>query len=92
MAEASREFRGRLGLGSFMGVADRVLVSAAKLQALPDEQIEYVIAMRLRQSTVNEALARAGRYKRVTRQLEVKEIKTKGRELKRTGATAESDP
>jgi hypothetical protein len=78
MAEASREFRARLGLGSFVVVADRGMVSAANPQALQDEQIEYVIAERLRRSTANEALARAGRYKRVTPNLEVKEIKTDG--------------
>jgi transposase len=78
MAEASREFRDRLGLGSFVVVADRGMVSAANLQALQDEGIEYVIAERLRRSTANEALARAGRYKKVTRNLEVKEIKADG--------------
>lgn len=78
MAEASREFRDRLGLGSFVLVADRGMVSAANLQALQDEGIEYVIAERLRRSTANEALARAGRYKKVTRNLEVKEIKADG--------------
>jgi transposase len=78
MAEASREFRERLGLGSFVVVADRGMVSAANLQALQDENIEYVIAERLRRSTANEALARAGRYKKVARNLEVKEIKTDG--------------
>jgi transposase len=76
MAKASLEFRQRLGLGSFVLVADRGMVSAANLEALQDEGIEYVIAERLRRSTANEALARAGRYKRVTRHLEVKEIKT----------------
>ena len=80
MAEASREFRDRLGLGSFVVVADRGMVSAANLQALQDEGIEYVIAERLRRSTANEALARAGRYKKVARNLEVKEIKTEGSE------------
>jgi hypothetical protein len=34
MAEASREFRDRLGLGSFVVVADRGMVSAANLEAL----------------------------------------------------------
>jgi len=78
MAVASREFRERLGLGSFVVVADRGMVSAANLQALQDDKIEYIIAERLRRSTANEALARAGRYKRVSRNLEVKEIKTDG--------------
>ena len=78
MAVASREFRERLGLGSFVVVADRGMVSAANLEALRGEGIEYVIAERLRRSTANEALARAGRYKRVSRNLEVKEIKTDG--------------
>jgi len=78
MAKASLEFRQRLGLGSFVLVADRGMVSAANLQSLQDESIEYVIAERLRRSTANEALARAGRYKKVARHLEVKEIKTDG--------------
>jgi hypothetical protein len=80
MAEASREFRDRLGLGSFVVVADRGMVSAANLETLRAEGIEYVIAERLRRSTANAALARAGRYKRVGRNLEVKEIKTEGAE------------
>ena len=77
-AEASREFRDRLGLGSCVVVADRGMVSAANLQALQDEKIEYVIAERLRRSTANAALARAGRYTRATANLEVKKIKTDG--------------
>jgi hypothetical protein len=80
MAEASREFRDRLGLGSLKVVADRGMVSAANLDALRADGIEYVIAEQLRRSTANEALARAGRYKRVSRNLEVKEIKTEGAE------------
>jgi len=80
MAEASREFRDRLGLGSFVVVADRGMVSAANLEALRSEGVEYVIAERLRRSTANAALARAGRYKRVSRNLEVKEINTEGAE------------
>jgi hypothetical protein len=80
MAEASREFRNRLGLGSFVLVADRGMVSAANLQALRDDEVEYVIAERLRRSTANAALARAGRYKRVTPNLEVKEIANEGAE------------
>jgi transposase len=80
MAESSREFRDRLGLGSFVVVADRGMVSAANLEALRSEGIEYVIAERLRRSTANEALARAGRYKKVARNLEVKEITTEGGE------------
>ena len=74
MAEASKDFRTRLNLGSFVVVADRGMVSGANLQALRDEGIRYVIAERLRRSKASEALARAGRYKRVTPRLEVKEI------------------
>ncbi|MDF1523020.1 MAG: hypothetical protein P1P87_09410 [Trueperaceae bacterium] len=51
-AEASREFRDRLGLGSFVVVANRGMVSAANLQALQDEKIECVIAERRRQPQV----------------------------------------
>jgi len=61
-------------------VADRGMVSAANLQALQDEKFEYLIAERLRRSTANTALARAGRYKRVSRNLEVKVIQTEGAE------------
>ena len=80
VTEASREVRSRLGLGSVVVVADRGMVSAAKLEALRDEGIEYVIAERLRRSTANAALARAGKYKRVTPNLEVKEITSEGAE------------
>ena len=80
MSKASRAFRERLGLGSFVVVADRGMVSTPNLQALQDEGIQYVIAERLRRSTANEALARAGRYKKVARNLEVKEITTDGSE------------
>ena len=80
MAEASRECRDRLGLGSFVVVADRGMVSAANLEASRSEGTEYVIAERLRRSTANAALGRAGRYKRVSRDLEVKEITTEGAE------------
>ena len=80
MALASREFRERLSLGSFVVVADRGMVSRANLEALRDEHIPYVIAERLRRKASHEALARAGRYKRVTPTLEVKEISRDGSE------------
>ena len=73
--DASREFHARPGLGSFVLVADRGMVSAANLQALREERIEDVIAEGSRQST-----ARAGKYKAVTRSLEVKETKADGAE------------
>ena len=80
MALASREFRERLALASFVVVADRGMVSEANLQALREEGITYIIAERLRRKTAFEALARAGRYKRVTSTIEVKEIKRDGLE------------
>ncbi len=80
MAEASRDFRSRLNLGSFVVVADRGMVSDSNLQALRVDGVEYVIAERLRRSKASEALARAGRYKRVTPRLEVKEITRDGEE------------
>ena len=80
MAMASREFRERLALASFTVVADRGMVSEANLQALREEGITYIIAERLRRKTAHEALARAGRYKRVTSTIEVKEIKRDGPE------------
>lgn len=78
MAEASRDVRSRLNLGSFVVVADRGMVSDSNLQALRDDGVDYVIAERLRRSKASEALARAGRYKRVTPRLEVKEITRDG--------------
>ena len=80
MALASREFRERLSLASFTVVADRGMVSEANLQALREEGITYIIAERLRRKTAHEALARAGRYQRVTPTIEVKEIKRDGPE------------
>ena len=80
MAEASQDFRARLNLGSFVVVADRGMVSDANLQALRDDGVDYVIAERLRRSKASEALARAGRYKKVTPSLEVKEIRGEGQE------------
>ena len=64
VAKTSREFRHRLGLVVFVVVADRGTVSAG----------------RLRRSMANKTLTRAGRYKRVTTNLEVKEIATDGAE------------
>jgi hypothetical protein len=80
MALASREFRERLALASFVVVADRGMVSEANLETLREEGITYIIAERLRRKTAHEALARAGRYKRVTSTIEVKEIKRDGLE------------
>jgi len=80
MAEASQDFRTRLNLGSFVVVADRGMVSDSNLQALRDDGVDYVIAERLRRSKASEALARAGRYKKVTPRLEVKEISREGGE------------
>jgi hypothetical protein len=78
MAKASLDFKARLGLGSFVVVADRGMVSHDNLQALQDDGIPYVIAERLRCSTANAALARVGRYKKVTDHLDVKEVRTDG--------------
>ena len=80
MALASREFRERLALASFVVVADRGMVSRANLETLREEGIPYIIAERLRRKTAHEALARAGRYKRVTSTIEVKEVKRDGAE------------
>jgi len=75
MAEATREFRARLPLGSLKVVADRGMLSAANLQALQEEKLKFIIAERLRRNTAEEALSRPGRFERVTENLEVKEIK-----------------
>ena len=78
MAIASCEFRNRLALASFVVVADRGMVSGANLEALREEGTPYIIAERLRRKTAHEALARAGRYKRVTSTIDVKEVKRDG--------------
>ena len=54
------------------------MVSEANLAALREEGIPYIIAERLRRKTAHEALARAGRYKRVTSTIEVKEVQRDG--------------
>lgn len=94
MQEASLEFRSRLGLGSFVVISDRGTISEANLERLRDEGIDYIIAERLRRKTTFEALARAGRYKRVTRNLEVKEVNRDGKDrviLCRNQERAEED-
>jgi len=95
MTETSRQFRDRLRLGSLVVVADRSMVSAANFEALRSEGIEYAIAERLWRSTANTALARAVRYKRVGRNLRVRETQNAGvervlvcRDLKRAGEDA----
>lgn len=80
MALASREFRERLALASFVVVADRGMVSGPNLEALREEDVPYIIAERLRRKTAHEALARAGRYKRVTPTIDVKEVAREGAE------------
>jgi hypothetical protein len=57
---------------------DRGMVPAANLDALRADGIGYGIPERLRRSTANEALNRAGRYRRVARNLEANEIRTEG--------------
>ena len=66
--------------GSFVVVADRGMVSEANLQALRDEGTPYVIAEKLRRKRTHQALSRAGRYRRVTPTLDVKEIGVEGEE------------
>ncbi len=56
------------------------MVSAANLQALRDDGIEYIIAERLRRTTARQALSTPGRYKRISANLEVKEVKQDGEE------------
>lgn len=80
MAKASTEFRHRLNLGSFVLVADRGMVSETNLRTLREQGITYIIAERLKRAKAREALKRAGRYKRVSPNLEVKEIKQSGHE------------
>ena len=94
MAQASREFRARLPLGSFVVVADRGMVSEANVQALRDEGTPYVIAEKLRRKRTHQALSRAGRYRRVTPTLDVKEIGVEGEErvlVCRNAERAEAD-
>ena len=52
MAEASREFRARLGLGSFVVVADRGMISAETIAALERLGMEYILDARERSSSV----------------------------------------
>jgi len=94
MTLASREFRERLALGSFVVVADRGMVSQANLEALRGDGIDYIIAERLRRKASHEALSRAGRYQRVTPTIDVKEVSRDGTErliLCRNQARAEED-
>jgi hypothetical protein len=94
MQEASKEFRPPLTLGSFVVVSDRGTIGEANLERLRDEGIEYIIAERLRRKTTFEALARAGRYTRVTGNLEVKEVNRDGKDrviLCRNQERAEED-
>lgn len=80
MALAAQDFRQRLGLGSLVVVADRGMISQANLDALQEDGIDYIVAERLRRKRSHQALSRAGRYRRVTPHLEVKEITVEGAE------------
>ena len=94
MALASQEFRERLALGSFVVAADRGMVSQANLEALREDDIDYIIAERLRRKASHEALSRAGRYQRVTATIEAKEVSRDGSErliLCRNQQRAEED-
>lgn len=73
--------RERFGLRRVCWVADRGMVSQANMEALEERGLEYILGARLRlQKEVRETvLARAGRYKEVTPNLRVKEVRIEGR-------------
>lgn len=73
-AEASRHFRSQLPVGDFTVVADRGMVREENLQALEQAKIPYIVGVRLRWNAARQALATAGRYRKVRPNLFVKEV------------------
>jgi transposase len=73
--------RERFGLSEVCFVADRGMVSDAVIAALEERGMGYILGARMRQvkEVREEVLSRAGRYARVTENLEVKEVWVKDR-------------
>ncbi len=71
-----------LGVRRAVLCCDRGMVSEGNLEALREAGLPYIVATRLRGSTLvtEEVLARAGRYEEVAENLRVKEVKLDGAE------------
>jgi len=69
-----------LGVRRVVLCCDRGMVSEGNLQAMREADLPYIVATRLRGSTLvtEEVLARAGRYREVAENLKVKEVKIEG--------------
>ena len=78
---ALKELRRRFLLRRVAIVADRGVVSEGIMEEVEKEEVEYILGMRLRKSQEvgREVLRRAGRYREVADNLEVKEVWVGGR-------------
>ncbi len=73
MQEAISWISSSLPVSEVIVVADRGMVSTDNLKALEGAHIRYIVGTRLRHLSTRKALARAGRYKVVAKNLRVKE-------------------
>lgn len=74
------EVRTRFNLGRVILVADRGMVSERVLQEIEKAGLEYIVGVRMRKlSAAGEVLSRAGRYREVSPNLRVKEVRCEGR-------------
>lgn len=73
--------RERFGVEDVVIVADRGMVGAANMKALTQLGFPYILGvkMRLEKRAMAEALSRAGRFREVTENLKVKEVRHEGK-------------
>ncbi len=77
--EVSLEVKRRFGIKEAIVVADRGCVSEDIIQGLDEAGLGYILGARMRGYEAREALSRAGRYRKVSQNLKVKEVPIKGR-------------
>ena len=73
--EAMADLRKKLPISEIVMVMDRGMVSEANLRMLDELGIPYIVGARLRSLATREALKTGGRYRVVTENLRVKEVR-----------------
>ncbi|MGY4707880.1 IS1634 family transposase [Candidatus Bipolaricaulota sp. J31] len=79
-ARVISSLRERFPIGKVIVVSDRGTVSARNLSLLSELGLSYIVGVRMRRMReVGEVLSRAGRYRKVTENLKVKEVRHNGK-------------
>uniref|UniRef100_A0A7C4YFJ4 IS1634 family transposase n=1 Tax=Caldisericum exile TaxID=693075 RepID=A0A7C4YFJ4_9BACT len=78
-SETVKELKDRFGIGKAILVADRGCVSRDIIESIEENNLEYIVGMRMNLIEVKEALLQEGEYSKVSDNLYVKEVEVDNR-------------